>query len=187
MTENPSEPIGLNLGCGRRRLPGHLGVDSRPGPAVDIVHDLATYPWPFGDNSANSVVAWHILEHLTSRELVLAMQEIHRILVPHGFLQIRVPYKESPLYNPHHQRSFDRRTFDWWIVNGRNDGKSLEFAPYFERQRQEVVSVAGFPTWHVARYLRFTKGVLFQEDERGAYSRVLPGRVRELRESLVKT
>jgi hypothetical protein len=38
----------LDLGCGlKTKIPGSIGVDKRPAPHVDIIHDLNTIPYPF--------------------------------------------------------------------------------------------------------------------------------------------
>ncbi|MQL52258.1 methyltransferase domain-containing protein [Desulfofundulus thermobenzoicus] len=72
----------LDLGCGPNKLPGAIGVDIRPGPVVDVVHDLNVYPWPFADNEFDLVYASHVLEHLD--DVVRAVEEIHRITKPGG-------------------------------------------------------------------------------------------------------
>lgn len=51
----------LHLGCGDIRIDGWVGVDVRPGPAVDLVADIASV-----DNlprGCEAVYACHVLEH----------------------------------------------------------------------------------------------------------------------------
>ncbi len=72
----------FDLGCGLNKLPGAVGVDIRPGPEVDVIHDLNVYPWPFADNEFDFVHASNILEHLD--DVVQAVEEIHRITRPGG-------------------------------------------------------------------------------------------------------
>jgi predicted SAM-dependent methyltransferase len=181
-------PLRLNLGCGNLHLSGYLGVDSKPGPNVDILWDLRRHPWPWTENSAEHVIAWHVLEHLPGDELATAMDEIHRILVRGGLLYVKVPYLERYLDNPFHHHQFSRTTFDVWVErpsDGPPEG-SLQYQPgYFRRAAQDVVSLSGFPVWHLVHRLSWTEGALFHRDERGPWSRI-PSRVRELREWLVK-
>ncbi|HEV2317954.1 MAG TPA: methyltransferase domain-containing protein [Thermoplasmata archaeon] len=175
--------LSLNIGSGNLRLPGFIGVDQGPSPAVDRVVDLTSHPWPFADGSASRVVAWHVLEHLPGYELGKAMDEIHRILQPGGELYARVPYKEPGPYNPCHFHRFNRRTFNFWIDV---EATSLQHrGGKFRRLRQEVVGIGGFPVYHLLRHARWTRRLLFHEDVRTPFTR-LPSRYRELREWLVR-
>lgn len=42
-----SQPLFVNFGCGYKKLPGYVGLDCLSTPAVDIVHDMNKYPYPF--------------------------------------------------------------------------------------------------------------------------------------------
>jgi SAM-dependent methyltransferase len=192
MTALPS--LKLNVGCGNLRIPGFVGVDFRPGPAVDVVCDLARAPWPFRDACAGEVRAWHVLEHLPGYALDTAMEEIHRILAPGGVLYVKVPFMEQPLTNPDHFRSFGTRSFNKWLPYngfiGERDTSLQGRHDRFVRARQEVWAYAdGFPFWHLAHRLPSLAGGLIERDERTTYARYrsLTGfRERELREWLVK-
>lgn len=56
--------IKIDLGCGAQKQPGFVGIDNRPLPGVDIVHDLELFPWPLPDECASVVMSSHLLEHL---------------------------------------------------------------------------------------------------------------------------
>lgn len=177
--------VGLNIGCGRIRIPGHLGVDLEPAPTVDIVADLLRFPWPFDDSSVDSIVAWHFLEHFPDMKLDLAMKEIHRILKSGGTLYVKVPYKERGPYNPYHFHVFNENSFGCWL--GRSDeDPALQAHPTFRRVKQEIVVLGGFPFYHIRRYLPGLAQHLFEHDERGMFMRFPMGSARELREWLVK-
>ena len=49
----------LDIGCGRHKLPGSIGLDIVPLEGVDVVHDLNQFPYPFSDNSFDSVRLSH--------------------------------------------------------------------------------------------------------------------------------
>ncbi len=84
----------LNLGCGKTRIPGSIGVDSVEIPGfVDKVHDLDVVPYPFTESSVDEIHLYHVLEHL--HEPVKKIEEMHRILKPGGLLYIRVPHFSS--------------------------------------------------------------------------------------------
>jgi len=181
----------LNLGSGQLRIPGYTNVDMEASPSVEVVWDLSQRPWPFEDNSVEGIIAWHSLEHLPGLALGGAMEEIHRILKPGAVVYIKVPYKEPGPYNPFHFHVFDRKSFNYWIKGGEG-GPELclqERHTYFDRVRQEVVTLSGFPVWHIIHHLPSTEGTLFERDERAPFSRHIPAiwdRSRELREWLAK-
>ena len=107
--------VALDIGCGNRRLPGARGVDILSLPAVDVVHDLARFPWPFADSSIDLVLANHFLEH--SEDVVRTMEEVYRILSPGGRFVIQVPYFRSvdAINDPTHRRFFSSQSLDYFI------------------------------------------------------------------------
>lgn len=86
----------LDVGCGRRKLPGAIGIDRRRRKAVaaeiqlDIDHDLLDFPWPVEDDAFDLVHCSHVLEHLPPTARV--MEEIHRVLKPGGQAFIVCPH-----------------------------------------------------------------------------------------------
>ena len=64
----------LDLGCGRAKFPGSIGVDSNPESDADIIHDLNKFPYPFHDNEFDVIRCIDILEHLD--DVVRVMEEI---------------------------------------------------------------------------------------------------------------
>lgn len=56
-----------------------------------IEHDLSVFPWPFGDGSAEGVLASHYLEHTDCLQAVQSLKECYRILQPGGVLRVSVP------------------------------------------------------------------------------------------------
>ena len=99
----------LNLGSGPNKILGHINVDREIMFEPDVLHDLEHFPWPFDDNSAETIVASHVLEHLGQAPSVFCgvMQEIYRVLVPGGKLELRVPHHRSEMYfgDPTHVRA----------------------------------------------------------------------------------
>jgi hypothetical protein len=103
-----SSPLKLNLGCGRKKLPGFLNVDKEAACAPDQVVDLEVFPWPFADGSAERVVLSHVLEHLgAATEVYLKIiQELYRVCAPDATIEIAVPHPrhDSFLSDPTHVR-----------------------------------------------------------------------------------
>lgn len=88
--ENPKI---VDLGCGNLKEQGAVGVDHWPGPAVDIVADLNTFPWPLEDNAFDRVIGRHIIEHV--HDVVGFMSEVHRIGRAGAWVEIVTPHFSS--------------------------------------------------------------------------------------------
>jgi len=123
----------VDLGCADGRnlqlLPeGSVGVDidisrvKRLEKKFKIVkHDLNKFPYPFKDNSFDTVLITHTLEHLNSP--FLALKEVRRILKDSGVAIIAVPnpkciYHDSAT-KPYHLYSFCYKDIKNLIKNSR--------------------------------------------------------------------
>lgn len=84
----------LNLGCGYHHLDGYINVDSQPACEPDQVVDLETFPWPFGDDSADEIVLSHVLEHLgqTTEVYLNIIKELYRVSRKDAVIRIAVPH-----------------------------------------------------------------------------------------------
>lgn len=102
----------LDLGCGRRKTPGALGVDHVALPGVDIIAEFDGVPLPFRDHTFSHIVAHHLLEHI--RDLPGLMAELHRISRPGATIDIVVPYFPcvGAFGDPTHVRFFTYYTLD---------------------------------------------------------------------------
>jgi SAM-dependent methyltransferase len=96
----------LNLGCGDKKKDGYVNVDVVGSP--DVAWDLACFPWPFEDNSADEVYSEHFLEHVIDYDKTIL--EMHRILKPNGKLHFRVPHFRSAC-TPWHLHHWDFSVF----------------------------------------------------------------------------
>jgi SAM-dependent methyltransferase len=84
----------LDLGCGKNKKEGFIGVDSKEFPGVDLVHDL-TKPWPWPDNCVDAVHCSHFVEHLKAEERILFVNELYRVLKPKAQAAIICPHWAS--------------------------------------------------------------------------------------------
>ena len=84
----------LDLGAGKNKREGFLGVDVRPFDGVDIVADL-TQPWPWADGEVEEINASHIVEHFTAPQRIHFVNECWRVLKPGGKVSVVVPHWAS--------------------------------------------------------------------------------------------
>lgn len=79
----------LDIGCGKDKLEGYVGVDLYEESA-DIKDDITTL-YRFSDNSIEEVRAFHLLEHLFEKDIKKSLESIFRVLKPRGRAVIEVP------------------------------------------------------------------------------------------------
>ncbi len=133
----------LNLGCCDNPLPGFVNVDLVAGPNVEVADLRQRWPWP--DDSAETIRAWDIIEHLPDK--ILTMNEMHRVLRPGATVEISVPTTEGSgaWQDPTHVSFWNRRSFIYFEANhpyrerfARLYGISAKFRPVQERLDQSV-------------------------------------------------
>ncbi|MDA0893212.1 MAG: methyltransferase domain-containing protein [Proteobacteria bacterium] len=114
MAETKSDEIRIDLGCGRRKKPGFIGIDKYSIVEPDIVCDVEIERLPFDDSSVDEIFSSHVFEHI--RDIQAVMNECHRVLAPAGRLTIQVPYwtSEGAFRDPTHVRFFTEKSFDYW-------------------------------------------------------------------------
>lgn len=80
-------------------------------PGVKWCYDLNNVPWPYDDESTQTVLAIDVIEHLDNPKSIL--EEIYRILIPGGLLQLQVPYFGSLAHanDMTHKHGFTPSTF----------------------------------------------------------------------------
>lgn len=78
---NPSKRV-LDIGCGDTKR-GTVGLDLDPEvEGVDVIADAKALP--FGDDTFDAVVCYHLIEHMYVIDTDRLMYEIHRVLKPDG-------------------------------------------------------------------------------------------------------
>lgn len=128
-TENKTNGLRLNLGCGNKIMPGWVNVDKMPDCNPDMVVDLEKFPWPWPDNSVEEILLSHVLEHLGAQCDVYfgIIKEIYRISRHGAKIHIIVPHPRHDhfLWDPTHVRPitveglqmFDQALNRRWINN----------------------------------------------------------------------
>jgi hypothetical protein len=95
----------LDIGCGKHKKAGFLGVDQIAFEGVDTVIDVRLR-WPWADGSVEEVHCSHFLEHLTAQERIHFVNELHRVLVTGGKAAIITPHWAS-------NRAYGDPTHQW--------------------------------------------------------------------------
>lgn len=95
VVEVVSEPIRLDIGCGKNKKPGHIGLDIRAFDGVDVVLNVGREKWPYEDGAVTEVHASHFVEHLDAFERIHFVNECYRVLIPDGKATIITPHWSS--------------------------------------------------------------------------------------------
>lgn len=84
---------------------------------ADLVHDV-TEGLPFPDSSVGVIRAYDFLEHVPQARVVAVMNEIHRVLVPGGWLLSRTPSTDGrgAFQDPTHVSYWNLNSF-WYYTN----------------------------------------------------------------------
>jgi SAM-dependent methyltransferase len=109
----------LNWGCGEHFAAGWINSDVKGHPGVDLVADIRQ-GLPLQRDSIDYAVGIHVLPELAYPDLVPALEELHRVLVPGGTLRLALPDL--------------RRGIDAYLAGDED---------YFKVGRDEVASLGG--------------------------------------------
>lgn len=102
----------LDLGCGRNKQAGAVGVDRNPLSQADLLCDLDSLPYPFRADTFDEVHLHHVIEHLT--DVVAVMSEVWRIARHGAKVFVATPHFSSvhSYTDPGHRQRLARGSFD---------------------------------------------------------------------------
>jgi predicted SAM-dependent methyltransferase len=87
----------IELGCGNtKKIENSIGIDALDYETVDIVGDVYSVLEKIPNSSISSVYSSHFFEHVT--DVPLLLDEISRVLIPGGLLEIIVPHFSNPYF-----------------------------------------------------------------------------------------
>lgn len=117
-------------------MDGAVNVDISPDVGADVVHDLASIPWPLPSDTFREVQAFDVIEHLD--DILRSMEEIHRVCKPGARVHITVPHFSSAnaFTDPTHRHQFSCFSFDYF---GDAHGLAFYSKARFARRRVEIV------------------------------------------------
>ena len=76
MPDSPPPRI-LDVGCGRNKRPGAIGIDRNRDTAADVICDIDGGRLPFRDDAFDEVSLIHVIEHVA--DVIRTVEEVHRI------------------------------------------------------------------------------------------------------------
>jgi ubiquinone/menaquinone biosynthesis C-methylase UbiE len=132
----------LDIGCGIKKTPGSIGLDSNPKTHADVIHNLDTVPYPFPDNEFDVIVGNQVIEHID--DVLAVVAELYRITKPGGLIRLDTPhYSDIASYtDPTHRHHLTTESFAYFT------GKRPDFAFYSDvRLRPRVVRVTLLKLW----------------------------------------
>ena len=102
--------ICLDIGCGKKKRNGYIGLDNSKESSADIICNLEN-GIPIKSNSCSKIVCDNLLEHM--KNLIFVMNEIWRVCAHLTEVEIIVPYYLSigAFQDPTHVRYFTEKTF----------------------------------------------------------------------------
>jgi GT2 family glycosyltransferase/ADP-heptose:LPS heptosyltransferase/predicted SAM-dependent methyltransferase len=84
-------PFRCEIGSGMNPQPGYLHLDVMAhAPSLDILHDVSR-PFPLLEGTVAEILANHVVEHVSWRDLPKLVADLHRVMVPGGRVFIRTP------------------------------------------------------------------------------------------------
>lgn len=85
----------IDIGCGKNKQAGYVGVDKIAFDGVDVILDAGNDKWPWRDNSVDKIYCSHFVEHLDAKERVFFVNELYRVLKSKAQATIIVPHWAS--------------------------------------------------------------------------------------------
>ena len=108
----------LDVGCGRNKRPGAIGLDSNRDAAADVVGDINRGALPFRDSTFDRVELIHVIEHV--EDVVKTIEELHRIAKPGGVIRLETPHYTdfSSFCDPTHRWHLNSFSFRYFTEDG---------------------------------------------------------------------
>ena len=98
----------LDIGCGKRKKPGFVGIDIDKNSDADIV--CSALDLPFEDSTVGEIHCSHFVEHLHPEEAQKFFDEMHRILKSDGTARLKIDrdWSEKRLLtkDPEHKKRY---------------------------------------------------------------------------------
>lgn len=96
----------LDVGCGRAKAQGAVGLDVNPATDADVLGDASRDGFPFREGCFDRVVVRHIVEHVESP--LRFLEEVHRVAREGAEVEGVTPHFSNPcsFADPTHRHHF---------------------------------------------------------------------------------
>jgi ubiquinone/menaquinone biosynthesis C-methylase UbiE len=131
-------PIVLELGCGRSRTSGRIGIDRIDSIFVDIVADVEEGLLFLPDNSVDEIHSKSFFEHVNDLEGL--MREVVRVLKKEGRCYIFVPHFSNPYYYSDYTHTKFMGLYTFYYFVDENFQLSRKVPNFYTNTRIRVVS-----------------------------------------------
>ena len=127
---NRSSPRILDVGCGRNKQPGALGIDRNRDTDADVICDIDCGRLPFRDDVFDEVRLIHVIEHVA--DVIATVDDVHRISRAGGRIVIETPHYTdfSSFCDPTHRWHLNSYSF-------RNFTEDRDYSYYSRRRMGE--------------------------------------------------
>jgi ubiquinone/menaquinone biosynthesis C-methylase UbiE len=100
----------INIGAGDNKVDGFINLDYDKNSDPDYIIDLEKDRLPFDDNTVDTVIASHVLEHLGDGYFH-CLQELYRVCKHGAVIHVSVPYHRNDNFydDPTHRRAITVR------------------------------------------------------------------------------
>jgi SAM-dependent methyltransferase len=125
----------LDIGCGRNKRPGALGVDSNRDTAADVIADINRGSLPFRDSVFEKIWVVHVIEHVA--DVIATIEELHRVARPGATIIVETPHYTdfSSFCDPTHRWHLNSFSFRYFTEDG---GFSYYSRRRFRQRRLQV-------------------------------------------------
>lgn len=136
-----ARPLILDVGCGRNKRPGAIGIDRNRDAAADVIADIDSGKLPFRDGVFSEVWLVHVIEHVA--DVIAMVEEVHRIARAGARIVVETPHYTdfSSFCDPTHRWHLNSFSFRYFTEEG-------SFSYYSRlRMRQQRVTVKLLRLW----------------------------------------
>ena len=140
--------IHLHFGCGSIADPRFVNIDARAMPHVHLVTQSPMLEF-FEPETADSIYACHVFEHLTFRDQNAVLGRWFQLLKPGGLLRLSVPDFDK-LLDIYAASGRDATTIQPMLMGGQDYPGNFHCAIFTERHLSNLLKEAGFveiATW----------------------------------------
>ena len=108
----------LDIGCGRNKRPGALGVDSNRDTAAGVIADINRGSLPFRDGVFEKIWVVHVIEHVA--DVIATIEELHRVARPGATIIVETPHYTdfSSFCDPTHRWHLNSFSFRYFTEEG---------------------------------------------------------------------